>query len=412
MAAQTPPKSHQQLGRELGIYEPHELAGAGFPLWLPNGAAIVAELERYILDAERRAGYQHVRTPPVGKPELFQRSGHADHFLDEMFPPMKVGGDQLVLRPTICPHHALVFGSRLRSHRELPLRLAEFGQMFRKEPSGVVEGLLRVRGITLNDAHVFCTEDQAAEEAALALRMIDEAYGILGIEPAYAMLSVRGPGKSYAGSDEGWERAEQLLVDAMALHGMDAKRVEGEAAFYGPKIDIQVYDAHGKEFTLSTVQIDLVQPERFELRYVAASGQRLRPVIVHRSVLSAMERMVAYLLETTQGALPPWLAPAQLLVLPVGHDQADEAWRLAARAAEYGIRAEVDDRDETLGARIRSAHPRQLPYLAVLGEREAAAGAVAGRLRDGSRLSPMSASRFLECISAVIEARSRDLSLP
>lgn len=402
-------RSHQQLGRELGIYEPHELAGAGFPLWLPNGAAVVAELERYIVDAEQRAGYVHVRTPPVAKPELYRRSGHADHFGDDMFPPMRVGGDELVLRPTLCPHHALVFGSRLRSHRELPLRLAEFGQMFRKEPSGVVEGLLRVRGITLNDAHVFCTEDQAAEEAALALRMIDEAYRVLGIEPAYVMLSVRGPGKSYAGSDAVWERAERILADALAMRGMAAKRVEGEAAFYGPKIDIQVYDAHGKEFTLSTVQVDLVQPERFDLRYVAPSGERRRPAIVHRSVLSAMERMVAYLLERTQGALPPWLAPLQLMVLPVAADQVDAAWRFAARAAEAGIRVEVDDRDETLGSRIRSAHPRRVPYLAVLGEREAESDAVAVRLRDGTRLPPMSVGAFLERVGRVLESRSLDL---
>ena len=402
---------HQQLGQQLGIYEPHELAGAGFPLWLPNGAAIVAELERYIVDTERRAGYVHVRTPPVAKPELYRRSGHADHFLAEMFPPMRIGGDELVLRPTLCPHHALVFGSRLRSHRELPLRLAEFGQQFRKEPSGVVEGLLRVRGMTLNDAHVFCGEEQAAAEAALALEMIDEAYQVLGIEPAYVMLSVRGPGKSYAGSDEIWERAEAILLAALAARGMEAKRVEGEAAFYGPKLDIQVYDAHGKEFTLSTVQADLVQPERFDLKYVAPSGARLRPAIVHRSVLSAMERMVAYLLERSQGVLPPWLAPVQVLVLPVGAEQSDAAWRFAALAAEAGVRVEVDDRDETLGARIRSARPRRVPYLAVFGGREVADGAVAVRLRDGSQLSPLPVAAFLQRLGRVLRSRARDLDL-
>lgn len=361
-APEQPAADHRVLGRNLGIYDTHELAGAGFPLWLPEGSAVVGELERYILEAERRAGYHHVRTSPVGKRELYERSGHWEHFSADMFPPMPVGGDELVLRPTLCPQHALVFGSRLRSHRELPLRIAEFGQMFRKERSGVVGGLLRVRGITLNDGHVFCAESQVAEEVALALRMIDEAYDLLGISSAYAMVAVRGPGKSYAGSDADWEHAEALLWDALSLHGLVAERVEGEAAFYGPKIDIQVYDANGKEFTLSTVQADLVQPERFDLSYVAPSGARERPVIVHRSVLASMERMVAYLLETSGGALPPWLSPLQLLVLPVTAEESAYAWEVASRAASVDLRVEVDDRAESLGARIRAAQARKVPY--------------------------------------------------
>lgn len=405
------PVPHQRLGRDLGIYTSHDLVGAGWPLWLPDGAVIVSELERYILEAERRAGYRRVRTPPVGKRELYERSGHWSHFSEDMFPPMPVGGDDLVLRPVMCPHHALVYGSRLRSHRELPLRIAEFAQQFRMERSGVVGGLQRVRGMTLNDAHVFCAPEQAAAEAAAMLRMVDDAYDVLGIEPAYAMLAVRGPGKPYLGSDEVWERAERYLRDALDLHGLRAERVEGEAAIYGPKIDIQVYDANGKEFSLSTVQMDLVQPERFGLEYVAPSGERVRPVMVHRSVMSAMERMVAYLLESTGGALPPWLSPVQVQVLPVGAEQAAAAWRFADRAVELGLRAEVDDRDESLGARVRAARERKAPYVAVIGEREAEVDAVSVRLRSGQQLQPMPAERFLRCVHDVVSARRRDLAL-
>jgi threonyl-tRNA synthetase len=408
------PRDHRRLGRELGIFASDELVGAGFPLWLPDGAAIIAELERYILEAERRMGYRHVRTPPVGKRELYERSGHWQHFGPDIFPPIPVGGDELVLRPVMCPHHALVYRSRQRSHRELPLRIGEFGPMFRMERSGVVGGLTRVRGITLNDAHVFCPPEQAANEAALVLRMIDDAYAVLGIEAAYHRLSLRGPaeaGKSYAGTEAMWQEAEAILRDALAQHGVKFQEAAGEAAFYGPKIDIQVYDAQGREFTLSTVQVDLYQPEQFDLEYVASDGGRRRPAMVHRSVLASMERMVAYLLEAYAGALPPWLAPVQVLVIPVGSEQTDAAWELARQAEAAGLRVEVDDRDETLGARIRAAQPRRAPYVVVVGPREAAAGAVAVRLRGGRQLPLMPREEFLRRVRASVDARQRDVSL-
>lgn len=410
---------HRSLGRDLDVFTGSELVGAGFPLWLQGGAAIIAELERYILDAEREAGYRHVRTPPVGKRELYERSGHWQHFSADMFPEMPVGGDRLVLRPTLCPHHALVFGSRLRSYRELPMRIAEFGQQFRMERSGVVGGLTRVRGMLLNDAHVFCTLDQAAEEAAGVLRMIDDAYELLGIRAAYVMLSLPafgdGPsgeagGTSYAGPPEMWARAEAILREALRIHGWDAKPVAGEAAFYGPKIDIQVHDAQGREFTLSTVQVDLFQAERFNLEYVAASGRRERPVIVHRSVLSTMERMVAYLLEAHGGALPPWLSPVQVRILPVSDAQAEHAWCLAEAALRRGLRVEVDDRDESLGVRVHAARSAHVPYLAIVGEREAQVDAVSVRLRDGRQLQPMPSLRFLDAVRAHVTARRRDLA--
>ncbi|MET9021295.1 threonine--tRNA ligase [Actinopolymorpha sp. NPDC004070] len=411
---QDEPVDHRRLGRDLDIFTGDELVGAGFPLWLPDGAAVVAELERYVLDLERRQGYRHVRTPAVGKRALYERSGHWQHFGPDMFPPFRVGGEDLVLRPVLCPHHALVYRSRLRSHRELPLRIGEVGSMYRMERSGVVGGLTRVRGITLNDAHIFCPPEEAAREAVRALAMIDEAYDVLGIRAAYHRLSLPGPpeeGKSYAGEPSMWERAEAILRDALDQHGVRVREVRGEAAFYGPKIDVQVYDAHGREFTLSTVQVDLFQPERFDLEYVAPDGSRRRPAMVHRSVLASMERMMAYLLEAHAGALPPWLAPVQVLVLPVSPEQAEAARAVAQRAEGAGLRVDVDDRDESLGARVRAARPRRVPYLAVVGGREAEAGTVAVRLRDDRRLPAMPVDAFVDAVASVVADRRLDLGL-
>ncbi len=419
-----PRVDHRRLGRELGIFTGDELAGAGFPLWLPDGATIVSELERYIVEVESQAGYLHVRTPPVGKRELYEVSGHWQHFAADMFPPMPLGGareddraggrDELVLRPVLCPHHALVYRSRLRSHRELPLRIGEVGQMFRMERSGVVGGLTRVRAITLNDGHLFCPPDRAADEAAAALRQIDEAYALLGIRPAYYRLSLRGdPGtaKSYAGTERMWQEAEVVLRDALARHGVSFEVASGEAAFYGPKVDVQAYDAQGREFTLSTVQVDMYQPEQFDLEYVAADGSRPRPVMVHRSMLASMERMVAYLLEAYAGALPPWLAPLQVLVVPLSAAESAAAARVAQIARRAGLRVEVDDRDESLGARIRMAQLRKAPYVAVIGPREAAAGTVAIRLRDGSRPGEIAAEDFVARVRTAVESRLAEAEL-
>jgi threonyl-tRNA synthetase len=422
------PHDHRRLGRELDIFTTDELAGVGFPIWLPAGAAIVAELERYILEVEHRSGYQHVRTPPVAKRELYERSGHWQHFGPDMFPPMPLGrpqdahdagprpaGDELVLRPVLCPHHALVFRSRLRSHRELPLRIGEVGPQFRMERSGVVSGLTRVRGMILNDAHVFCSLDRAAEEVAAVLQMIDQAYDVLGIKAAYYSLSLRGPaeaGKSYAGSEQMWQRAEAVLRDALDRYGVDYREQAGEAAFYGPKIDVQVHDAQGREFTLSTAQVDLYQPDQFDLTYVGPDGSRQRPVIVHRSVLASMERMVAYLLEAYAGALPAWLSPLQVMVLPIGPDERDAARKVRRLCAETGLRADVDERDESLGARIRAAQLRKVPFVAIVGPREAAADAVAVRLRDGRRAGPVALDRFVDGVRHVVESRRSNLALP
>ncbi|MEW2383290.1 threonine--tRNA ligase [Micromonospora sp. NPDC047707] len=398
---------HRRLGRELGLFVSDPLAGAGLPLWLPAGAAARHAVEEYVRDLERRAGYRHVVTPPLGKRELFQLSGHLGYFADDMFPPMRLSADdEFVLRPALCPHHALVYRARGRSWRDLPLRIAELGGMYRAERSGVLGGLARVRAISLNDAHNFCALEQVGEEVAEILRLIREAHAALGVRPAGFRLSLRGPGEKYVGDDARWARAEDLL--RAALDGVEYAEGPGEAAFYGPKIDVQIVDAAGRESTISTVQLDFDKPERFDLSYTDSGGARRRPVMVHRSLVGSMERLFAYLIEVHQGAFPPWYAPVQLVVLPVDAGQDAAAERLAADALAAGLRVEVE-RAGSLGARIRDAARARMPYAAVIGPREAADGRVSLRLRDGRALDPVPAAEALGLVGRVVAARSADL---
>ncbi|MFE9652860.1 threonine--tRNA ligase [Micromonospora sp. NPDC006431] len=398
---------HRRLGRELELFVSDPLSGAGLPIWLPAGAAARHAVEEYVRDLERRAGYRHVYSPPLGKRELFELSGHLGYFADDMFPPMRLSADdEFVLRPALCPHHALVFRARGRSYRELPLRVAELGGMYRAERSGVLGGLSRVRAISLNDAHNFCALDQVGDEVREILRLIGEAHAALGVRPAGFRLSLRGPGEKYVGDDAQWARAEELL--RAALDGVDFTEGPGEAAFYGPKIDIQVVDAAGRESTISTIQLDFDKPERFDLSYTDADGTRKRPVMVHRSLVGSMERLFAYLIEVHAGAFPAWYAPVQLVLLPVDDGQADAAGDLARRAEAAGLRVEVDHAG-SLGARIRDAARRKVPYLGVVGPREAADGSVSVRLRDGRGLDPMPVPDALGLIGRVVAARSADL---
>jgi threonyl-tRNA synthetase len=322
--------------------------------------------------------------------------------------PMEVGREQVVLRPSLCPHHALLYRSRGRSYRELPLRLAELGGQYRAELSGVLGGLTRVRAMQLNDAHIFCTLDQAADEARAALAMIRQAYAALGIEPVRYRLSLPGPGSKYVGDQRIWEQATAILTGILDDSGLGWEAGEGEAAFYGPKIDVQVADAAEREATLSTVQVDFYQPEQFGLQYTGADGARHRPVMVHRSVVGTMERAVAHLIERHGGAFPDWLAPEQLVLLPVTDAQSADAAAVARQAAELGLRARVAGPESgTLNRRIRSS--RLVPYQAIIGEREAVAGQVAVRRRDGRRLPPMPAAAALAGIAAHVAARRAEL---
>ncbi|WP_329578028.1 threonine--tRNA ligase [Streptomyces sp. NBC_01361] len=405
---ESPRHDHRKLGRELGLFGTDPLIGAGLPYWLPDGAAVRHTLEEYIRTAERRAGYRHVYSPVLGKRELYEISGHWSHYSDDMFPPMDLGGEQVVLRPSLCPHHAVIYRSRSHSYRELPLRMAELGGMYRSELSGVLGGLTRVRAIQLNDAHIFCTLAQVADEAQAALEMIRRAYDALGINPARYRLSLPGPGGKYVAAPGMWKRSTALLTDVLDRSGLPYEAAEGEAAFYGPKIDVQVADGAGRESTLSTVQVDFHQPERFDLHYIGPDGAKHRPVMVHRSIIGSVERVVAHLIEQQGGAFPAWLAPTQMAILPISDAELPHADALARRCAELGLRAEVAGPDRgTLGARVREA--RLVPYQAVIGAREAADGRVALRLRDGRRPAPLPAEEALARIGAVVDAYGHDL---
>ncbi len=370
---------HRQLGRELDLFDSDPLVGSGLPLWLPDGAAARHAVEEYLREAERRAGYRHVYSPPLGRKELYERSGHWAHFADDMFPPIRDGGEELVLRPSLCPHHALVYKSRGRSYRDLPLRIAELGAMYRAERSGVLGGLHRVRAISLNDAHIFCAPDQLGAEIKGVLDLMWAAHAALGVQVAGIRLSLRGPGRDYAGQDADWERAEAVL--RAALGDLSYVEAPGEAAFYGPKIDVQIVDPAGRESTLATIQVDFHQPARFELSYVDGEGRRQRPVMVHRSLVGSMERLFGHLIEVHRGAFPAWYAPVQLAVLPVGPAEHDAAARFAAAAQGAGLRVEVAT-EGSLAARVRDA--RRVPFVAVIGPREAAADAVSLRPRGGA----------------------------
>jgi threonyl-tRNA synthetase len=401
---------HRKLGRELDIFGTDRLIGAGLPYWLPAGAAIRHALEEYVRELECSAGYQHVYSPVLGKRELYERSGHWEHYQDGMYPPMILGSDpgseQVVLRPSLCPHHAVIYSSRARSYRELPLRLAELGGQCRSELSGVLGGLTRVRVMQLNDAHIFCTEDQVASEAGAALAMIRQAHQKLGIEPSRYRLSLASPDAQYAGDPQTWDRSAAILRDVLESAGVDYEAEEGEAAFYGPKIDVQVADSAEREASIATIQVDFYQPERFALEYVGADGARHRPVMVHRSVIGSIERQVAHLLDTHGGAFPPWLAPVQLAILPVTDGQLPQAEALHRQATENGLRAQLAT-NGSLAARIR-AH-RLVPYQAVIGAAEALAGEVALRLRDRRQLSPMSGAEALVRIGRQVRARTAEL---
>jgi threonyl-tRNA synthetase len=402
---------HRRLGRELDIFDTDPLIGAGLPYWLPAGAAIRHALEEYVRELERRTGYQHVYSPVLGKRELYERSGHWDHYRDGMYPPMTFGqqagrSEQLVLRPSLCPHHAVMFAARARSYRDLPLRMAELGGQYRAELSGVVGGLTRVRGMQLNDAHIFCALDQVAAEAAAALGMIGQAHRAMGISPVRYRLSLAGESAKYVGSAQMWADATAMLRAVLSGCGIDYDTEAGEAAFYGPKIDIQVADAAEREASIATVQIDFYQPDRFNLEYVGPDGNRHRPVMLHRSVIGTAERAVAHLIDVHGGAFPPWLAPVQLVALPVSDDERGTAEALVKEAIERGLRAELAS-DGTLGARIREH--KLVPYLAVIGQAEVAAGEIALRLRTGERLQPMSTAEALAKISCQVGRHSPDL---
>ena len=368
-------RDHRKLGKELDLFMVDPEIGSGLPFWLPKGATIRRVIERYIVDKEVSLGYEHVYTPIMADAKLYQQSGHWDHYQDDMFPPMDMGdGELLVLRPMNCPHHMKIFGKETRSYRDLPLRIAELGQMHRYEKSGALSGLQRVREMTLNDAHVFVRPDQIKEEFRRVINLILEVYKDFNITDYRFRLSLRDPEnkEKYFDDDEMWKKAEGMLRETLDEMGVDYYEAIGEAAFYGPKLDVQVKTAIGLEETLSTVQLDFLLPEKFNLTYVGEDGQDIhRPVVIHRGVVSTMERFIAYLIEEYKGAFPTWLAPVQARIIPVSLEAHMEyAEQVKNQLQQSGMRVEIDTRNEKMGYKIRDAQTMKIPYQIIVGDNE------------------------------------------
>lgn len=392
-------RDHRKIGKELELFTTSQKVGQGLPLWLPNGATIRRVIERYIVDKELKLGYKHVYTPVLGSKELYETSGHWDHYQDSMFPPMEMDNETLVLRPMNCPHHMMVFKSGMHSYRNLPLRIAELGTMHRYEMSGAVSGLQRVRGMTLNDAHLFVRPDQIKSEFQKVVELIISVYKDFNLEDYSFRLSYRDPQnkEKYFDNDEMWEKAQNMLKEAMDELGLDYFEAEDEATFYGPKLDVQVKTAIGKEETLSTVQLDFLLPERFDLNYIGEDGKHHRPVVIHRGVVSTMERFVAFLIEEYKGAFPTWLAPVQVEIIPVSNEVHFEfAKQIEEQLVAAGLRVEMDDREEKLGYKIREAQMQKIPYMLVLGDKELEAGNVNVRKYGEQQSESIPFAEFLE----------------
>nr|MDH3177565.1 threonine--tRNA ligase [Bacillus pumilus] len=399
-------RDHRKLGKELKLFANSQKVGQGLPLWLPKGATIRRVIERYIVDKEVRLGYEHVYTPVLANVELYKTSGHWAHYQEDMFPVMEMDNEDLVLRPMNCPHHMMIYKNEPHSYRELPIRIAELGTMHRYEMSGALSGLQRVRGMTLNDAHIFVRPDQIKDEFIRTVRLIEEVYQDFGLNDYTFRLSYRDPEdtEKYFDDDAMWNKAQSMLKDAMDELGHDYYEAEGEAAFYGPKLDVQVKTALGKEETLSTVQLDFLLPERFDLTYIGEDGKHHRPVVIHRGVVSTMERFVAFLIEEYKGALPTWSAPVQFQVIPVSPSvHLDYAKKVQERLQLEGLRVELDSRDEKIGYKIREAQMQKIPYMLVVGDQEAENGAVNVRKYGEQDSETMDLEAFVK--HAVAEAK-------
>lgn len=403
-------RDHRKLGRELKMFTFSREVGQGLPLWLPYGAKVRQTLERYIVDLEERLGYTHVYTPVLANVELYKTSGHWEHYQEDMFPKMELDNEELVLRPMNCPHHMMVYKSEMRSYRDLPVRVAELGTMHRYEMSGALTGLHRVRAMTLNDAHIFCRLDQIKEEFTRVVNLIRQVYEDFGIRDYRFRLSYRDPNdtEKYWPDDEMWETTQRMLREVAEELELPYFEAEGEAAFYGPKLDVQIKTALGKEETLSTAQIDVLLPERFQLEYVGDDGKKHRPVVIHRGIISTMERMTAFLLENFAGALPVWLSPVQAKLIPVNPAYEGYVKEVAEKLQNAGVRVEMDLRNEKLGYKIREAQLEKIPYMLVIGDNEAQNGTVSVRRRGEGDLGAQSVNEFITRITSEITTKRID----
>ena len=398
-------RDHRKLGKELGIFMFSELVGKGLPMWLPNGFIVRRLLSDYITNKEIELGYKHVLTPSVGSVDLYKTSGHWDHYKDDMFPAMELDDEAYVLRPMNCPHHMMIYKNGLHSYHELPIRLAEIASDFRYEASGSLVGIERARAFTQNDSHIFCRPDQIKDEFKGVLNLILSVYKDFNFKEYSFRLSLRDPEnkEKYFGNDDLWETSESELRAVMNELGVDYYEAKGEAAFYGPKLDVQVKSAIGHDITLSTIQLDYQLPERFKLEYVGEDGEKHRPVVIHRAILGSLDRFMAFLLEEYKGAFPTWLAPVQVKILPIADRHIEYSNKLKEELLKKHIRAEVDTRQEKTGYKIREAQLQKIPYMLILGDKEQEAGNVGVRSRKDGDIGQMSLEAFIAKIQDEIE---------
>ncbi len=397
-------RDHRKLGKDLELFMTHKLVGSGLPMYLPNGATVRRLLERYIQDKEIKMGYKHVYTPSLANVELYKTSGHWDHYKEDMFPVMKMDNEELVLRPMNCPHHMLIFKSKMRSYKDLPIRIGELAHDFRYEDSGSVCGIERVRQMCQNDAHLFVRPDQIKEEVAKVVKLILDVYKDFGFKDYAFRLSLRDKNDKhkYFDDDEMWERAESELREILTELGLDFYEAEGEAAFYGPKLDVQLKSAIGHDVTVSTCQLDFLLPERFELEYIGEDGKAHRPVVIHRAILGTLDRFMAFLIEETKGAFPTWLSPLQVKVLPISDKHLEYANEVKKALEEKDVRVEVDERAEKIGYKIREAQLQKVPYMLVVGDKEETSGEVGVRNRKDGDLGAMKLEDFVSKIDSEI----------
>ena len=397
-------RDHRKLGKELGIFMISDLVGKGFPMWLPNGFLLRRALSDYIMDKELKLGYKHVLTPSLGSVDLYKTSGHWDHYKDDMFPAIEMDNEAYVLRPMNCPHHMMIYKNFLHSYHDLPLRMAEVAHDFRYEDSGTLVGLERARSFTQNDSHIFCRPDQIKDEFKGVIELILDTYKDFGFKNYKFRLSLRDPEnkEKYFDNDELWNKSENELREVLTELGVDFYEARGEAAFYGPKLDVQVISALGHDITLSTCQLDYQLPEKFELEYVDENGDKVRPVVIHRAIFGTLDRVVAFLLEETKGNLPVWLAPVQVKILPISDKFIDEAKKVYEACFNADLRVELDDRAEKIGYKIREAQTQKIPYMLIVGAKEVETNTVSIRKRGEGEIGALSIDDTIAKIKAEI----------
>ena len=402
-------RDHRKIGKELDIFMTDDLVGRGLPMFLPNGYIIWQELEEYIKGKERRLGYQHVLTPCVGNVELYKTSGHWDHYKENMFPKMEVDGEEFVLRPMNCPHHMMIYANKLHSYKDLPIRIGEVAHDFRYEASGALKGIERGRHFCQNDAHLFVTPEQIKSEFKNVVDLIFDVYKDFGITDYRCVLSLRDPEdkEKYHPDDEMWNKAENELREVLNELGIEYTEEIGEAAFYGPKLDVNVTPAVGNEYTLSTCQLDFCLPAKFDLKYVDKDGEKKTPVVLHRAILGSLDRFMAYILEETKGALPTWLAPTQVKVIPVNPELHSEYGKeITNLLKDNDIRVELDDRNEKLGYRLREAQTEKVPYTLILGDQEKENSTISYRLFGQKDTTTVSKEEFVKLLNEEISTKA------